>query len=106
MAMDFTRAIESYIERHWEDAVHLAEERFSGQEPGTYEHIQKIKQYAQFTIINGLVSKKGEWLDARELHYALDQFNWRTAQIDYFKILDYQNPSVLQEARLMIDAGR
>jgi hypothetical protein len=99
---DFRQVIAEFISENWEDAVHEGEARYSGVEVGTRHHISKIKEFAQLKMVSSLADIKGDWLTVEEMHYALDQFNWRASRIDYFKILRYQSVSVLGEFRSML----
>ena len=89
--------ISEYVEAHWFEAVHEAEERFSKEDVGSKDHISKIKKYAQFRVIHGLVDMKVEWLSIYELQYALDLFTKLSASVDYFKILKLERTEVLSE---------
>jgi hypothetical protein len=83
--------ISEYVKAHWAEAVHEAEERYSKEDVGSKDHIIKIKEYAQFRVVHGLVDIKGEWLSVYELQYALDLFAKLSASVDYFKILKLEH---------------
>lgn len=97
--MDFIKTINHHVARHWKNAVHSAEEKYSKDDVGSRAHLLKVRDYAQMNLVRGLVEIKGGWLTTSELEYTLDLFHTVSSSVDYFAILELGEAGWAEEMR-------